>query len=124
MSREPYTRYDCSKKMLYPPKNFIKRNDSSNEYRTEIPIDECLADEIEDLWSKGINTTGCCCGHGYLLGYIEVVDECIKTMEELGYCHYIYPDIFGGSERKDAFIPKSYGHKYVGFVKSQDGYWY
>ena len=36
-------------------------------------------------------------------------------MEKLGYIHYIYQSDFGGIERKDAFIPKSYGHTYEGY---------
>ena len=26
-------------------------------------IDNCLIEEIKDLWSKGIQTKSCCCGH-------------------------------------------------------------
>lgn len=36
-------------------------------------------------------------------------------MEELGYVHYIDNEKFGGVERKDAFIPKSYDHDYYGY---------
>lgn len=106
--------YNCNKKILQPPKNFIRCN-CSDEYKTEIQIDECIADEIEDLWSKGIKTTGCCCGHGFALGFIEVTDNCIEDMEKLGYVHYIYPNNCGGVERKDAFVPKTYGHIYDGY---------
>mgnify|MGYP001116736770 CR=1 FL=1 len=71
-----------------------------------------FGDEIEELWRKGIRTTGCCCGHGIWLGFIEVVDEDITKMEQMGYVHYIYERELGGKERMDAFIPKSYGHIY------------
>ena len=40
-------------------------------------------------------------------------------MEKLGYVHYIYLSEYGGIERKDAFIPKTYGHIYNGY---SDGY--
>lgn len=103
--------YNCKIKVLYPPKKFIPRN-CVEGYKIAVPVDECLADEVEELWSKGIRTTGCCCGHGVMLGFIEVVDEDIPKMEEMGYAHYIYEKEFGGKERLDAFIPKSYGHIY------------
>ena len=74
-----------------------------------------MAKEIKKLWSHGIRTRGCCCGHSRCLGFIQVSDEDISKMEELGYCHYIYEDNFGGVERKDAFIPKTYGHVYDGY---------
>lgn len=41
-----------------------------------------------------------------------MVDEDIPKMEQMGYVHYIYEREFGGKERMDAFIPKSYGHIY------------
>lgn len=106
--------YKCEKKVLYPPVELLKCN-SCDEYKSSVVVDKCLSDEIERLWSKGVKTTGCCCGHGINLGFIEVRDECIEIMEQLGYVHYIYPEKFGGVERKDAFIPKTYGHIYSGF---------
>lgn len=27
-------------------------------------IDSCMVDEIESLQNQGMNTLGCCCGHG------------------------------------------------------------
>lgn len=118
MSKDTPYLYNCKKKILYPPKNFITYNiitDESNKYKDSIQVDECIADEIEELWSKGIKTCGCCCGHGFSLGFIQVVDDCIEQMEKLGYVHYIYDGLFGGIERKDAFIPKTYGHIYDGY---------
>lgn len=106
--------YSCKTQILHPPKCFIKCN-CSDEYKENVPVDACLADEIEYLWSLGIRTTGCCCGHGAILGFIEVVQEDISKMERMGYVHYIYETEVGGAERKDAFIPKSYGHIYDGY---------
>ena len=61
-------------------------------------------------------TTGCCCGHGRSLGFIQVrTQEDIKKMEALGYQHYIYEYKFGGIIRKDAFIPKTTTHIYNGY---------
>lgn len=112
--------YNCVKTILIPPKNLIKEN-CTDEYKTSIQVDDCISEEIKDLWSKGIKTTGCCCGHGMNLGFIQVTDDCIKTMEKLGYDHYVYDSDYGGIQRKDAFIPKSYGHNYIGFSNGHKG---
>lgn len=109
------THYNCKTKTIRPPKDLIPYNLDETRYKEEIPVDACLADEIEYLWRKGIRTAGCCCGHGIWLGFIEVFEEDIPKMEQMGYVHYIYGDDFGGVERKDAFIPKSYGHIYDGY---------
>ena len=109
------THYNCKTKTICPPKNFITYNLDKSRYKEAISVDACLADEIEFLWRKGIRTAGCCCGHGIWLGFIEVFEEDIPKMEQMGYVHYIYGDEFGGVERKDAFIPKSYGHIYDGY---------
>lgn len=63
-------------------------------------LDTCIAEEVMLLWLLGITTTGCCCGHNKLPGYIGVSDDDIHRMEELGYTHtHRYP------ERKDEFTP-------------------
>lgn len=116
------THYNCKTKTIYPPKGFIPYNSDESRYKEVIPVDACLADEIEYLWRKGIRTAGCCCGHGVWLGFIEVFKEDILKMEQMGYIHYIYETEFGGVERKDAFIPKSYGHIYDGYcLAKEDG---
>lgn len=113
--------YNCKKRILQPPKNFITYNLDKSRYKTHIRVDDCVADEVEHLWKLGIRTEGCCCGHGHYLGFINVVEEDCKKMEELGYQYYIYSSEFGGAERKDAFIPKSYGHNYDGYTDSFQG---
>lgn len=114
--REERRVYDCESEVLVPPPNFIQYNIGEG-FKESIHIDKCLSKEIQELWKQGIKTTGCCCGHGMLLGYIGVLDESIEKMEELGYEHYIYPEQLGGIERKDAFIPKSYQHIYKRYSK-------
>lgn len=49
------------------------------KYKTNILVDECLGDEIESLWNKGIRTAGCCCGHGKYLGFINVCQDGIEN---------------------------------------------
>lgn len=107
--------YDCKKVTLYPPKNFLKRNVYEG-YLDSVVVDACLAEEIEELWSKGIRTTGCCCGHGKHIGNICVGYECIPVMKDLGYVNAVFEEISleeGYREdyiRDDIFIAKSYGH--------------
>lgn len=111
--------YNCEITRLYPPKNFIPYN-CCDGYKECIDIDKCLEDEIKDLWSNGIKTMGCCCGHGKTLGFIQVTNDCIDRMYELGYQNYIYENEFGGKERKDAFIPKTTKHIYHEY---RNGFW-
>lgn len=59
-------------------------------------IDLCIAQEITHLWMNGITTTGCCCGHNKLEGYIGVEERDIDKMEALGYEKYIHPDGYLG----------------------------
>ena len=68
-------------------------------------IDKCIAKEIQHLWSYGITTTGCCCGHNTQEGYIGVIDKDIEFMKKSGYKVH-----FNNSRlsAEDSFIPKSH----------------
>ena len=110
--------YNCEKVVLYPPENFIPCN-YVDGYKDSILVDRCLANEIEYLWNQGIVTRGCCCGHGRELGFINVSKESVGKMLDLGYQFYIFPEEFGGIDRKDTFIPKSTYHFFEGY---SDGY--
>ncbi len=46
-----------------------------------IVVDECLAEEVAELRRRGVNTVGCCCGHGVHLGFIQVSDDCSVQVE-------------------------------------------
>lgn len=75
---------------LKAPKHLIKWAErvsfSLGGDRKTICIDRCIEQEIKHLWSLGITTVGCCCGHNNPeLPYIQVVDEDIPRMKELGY---------------------------------------
>ena len=66
-------------------------------------LDRCIAEEIMQLWMKGITTTGCCCGHNKNEGYIGVIESDIPKMKELGY------KVHRNQNRpndEDSFIPK------------------
>lgn len=68
-----------------------------------IGIDVCLALEIQQLWQRGIKTSGHCCGHGRLPAYISVWPEEIAAMQSLGYETFPHPD-----GRGDHFVPKTF----------------
>jgi hypothetical protein len=42
--------------------------------RTEISVDACIAPLVQALNDAGIETTGCCCGHGHGPGNILLAD--------------------------------------------------
>lgn len=72
--------------------------------KNTICVDLCLKEEILHLWSIGIRTTGCCCGHNKIEGFIVVIDEDIPKMKELGY-QVQYNSCRPNDE--DSFKPKS-----------------
>jgi hypothetical protein len=75
-------------------------------------IDNCILEEILQLWEAGVQTTESCCGHNKAQGYISVVDSSIPKMKKLGY--EAYQSNFrnesgwdGNGYRPDSFKPKS-----------------
>lgn len=48
-------------------------------------IDGCIIEAIEYIWSVGIETTGCCCGHGIEKAWVSVHPDDYPCMFELGY---------------------------------------
>jgi hypothetical protein len=115
--------------LVKPPENFLFKNTiiDDNVYKNyEIDIDNCLVKEVQNLWKQGIRTKGCCCGHSKNVGFIQIEEIDIPQMLNLGYEWYTdYPKEFGGTDRKDAFIPKSECHcndtqKLVTFINSQN----
>ncbi len=89
----------------------IKMGGYNNQTTLRMPdgqlmgIDKCIADEIQYLWSIGIRTTGCCCGHNITEGYIGVIDKDIEIMKKGGY-----KIGFNKIDLRDEknFIPRSY----------------
>ena len=76
----------------------------SNGLKSVICIDNCILEEIKHLWNLEIKTTGCCCGHNKLDGFIGVVNEDVSKMKQLGYevrVNEIRPN------DEDSFHPKS-----------------
>lgn len=58
---------DChsyNKPNLGGKRSEIVLNAPSWSSKKTICIDACIADTIQMLWKNGIETLGCCCGHG------------------------------------------------------------
>jgi hypothetical protein len=66
---------------------------------SKISIDPCIYPEIVFLWSKGVVTYGSCCGHNNIESMVNVSEESIRIMLDLGYTQN-----YG---RKDTFRLKS-----------------
>lgn len=56
-----------------------------------ICVDQCLAAEVAYLWSLGIQTRGCCCGHNEQPPTIAVSEKFIPLMKRLGYTVWVNP---------------------------------
>lgn len=83
----------------------------------EVCIDRCLIDEIKILWNMGIETTGCCCGHGKYIPFIGVKEEYIESMVEFGYIIQINLSGVDNLDRMDSFYPKSICGEYSAYLK-------
>ncbi|MGI9582636.1 hypothetical protein ACR1PO_15685 [Chryseobacterium sp. RRHN12] len=68
----------------------------------KICIDPCIIDEVKELWSLGIKTLGCCCGHNKAEPFVNVHEKDIQKMLSLGYVQN-HQD----KNRKDTFRLKS-----------------
>lgn len=82
----------------------LRYNAPDRKPRDTVCIDACIIPEIKFLWSMGIETIGCCCGHGIVSGSVFVHENDISKMESIGYEHYRLPDDNG---RNDRFYLKS-----------------
>ena len=47
---------------------------NKDQNRNIVPVDACIAQEIQELNEKGIITLGCCCSHGKA-GHIKTIDN-------------------------------------------------
>ena len=85
------------------PKCMIGRTEGSSN--NKICLDKCIAEEVQYLWSMGIRTTGCCCGHNIQSGYIGVIETDIEFMKKCGYKVEINKQDLRDEKN---FIPKSH----------------
>jgi len=89
---------------LNVPDNIILRmNNPERTIRKQVCLDSCIQNEIKYLWSLGIVTTGCCCGHNTSVGFVNVDKSHYQQMIDLGYeVYYDHPEL----NRKDTFVIK------------------
>lgn len=93
--------YDQQITLPIPPHmKEYENNRIKNGNSALICIDPCIVDVIKYLWSHGITTYGCCCGHNDNSMYplVNVADSDIDKMLELGYKQRHYDP-----SRKDTF---------------------
>lgn len=89
-----------------PPTVDVRFNAPGRAPKARVSVDACLAGEIRHLWSLGIVTTGCCCGHNRAGGfpYIGVGEAWIPAMKALGY--EVAPNPARPGD-EDSFYPRS-----------------
>ena len=66
-------------------------------HKTTVFVDPCLVEPIKELWSHGVITRGCCCGHGKATRNVLVDPKSISLMIELGHEQFAFQD------RSDSF---------------------
>ena len=60
-------------------------NKSRASGTNEVPVDSCIADEVQSLNDYGVITYGCCCGHGKTDPTCLVRGDFIMMLHFLGY---------------------------------------
>lgn len=55
--------------------------------RIMVPVDACIADEVQFLNDAGVWTLGSCCGHGKkdCFPHVIIAKESVERAKELGY---------------------------------------
>lgn len=86
------------------PENKERQRRIKDGLNPRVCLDPCIVDEVKHLWSLGIVTHGCCCGHNEMQSIVNVADENIQQMLDLGYVQN-HPD----TTRKDTFRLKTAG---------------
>lgn len=51
----------------------------------KVSVDRCILPEVYNLWAKGVNTIGSCCGHNKTVPTIVVSESESCKMQALGY---------------------------------------
>ncbi len=78
---------------------YYKRRRQANGLLPFLSVDKCCVPELVLLWKNGIETYGCCCGHGKVRPYINVPENQFRAALKLGFRPYRYPS---DPKRKDA----------------------
>lgn len=97
----------CDKQITIKIPDYIEilyNDPTERRVRTDVSIDECLVEEIKNLWKNEIRTKGCCCGHnGTSDAFINIHPDDINKTLKMNYKLYKFPN---DSNRKDTVIPK------------------
>ena len=99
--------YGCYSKKVYLefPDFMLWENGGYYKTKNGCIVDFCIANEITELWNKGITTYNSCCGHGKSLGIICVDEKDKQKMIELGY--ELHPESDTDGKAPSTFVPKS-----------------
>ncbi len=49
--------------------------------KAQVEVDACIATVLTALWTAGVQTLGCCCGHNGQLGAPSVVLQLVSQMD-------------------------------------------
>lgn len=98
----------------------LYRKGYTTQRKKQVAVDECLADEILNLWKFGVITLSCCCGHNIrkLQPYIAVDTDSVDAMLKLGYRQIFNPL---QPQSTQFFHPKSV--KYTLYDNLRDKIW-
>lgn len=77
-------RYAAQILLELPPGNERSRRLAAG-LSSMVCIDPCIVEVIKELWSYGIETLGCCCGHNVINGYVDVAPRYFDLMKQLKY---------------------------------------
>lgn len=53
-------------------------------------VDACIADYVQKMNDLGIETVGCCCGHGLGTGDVLIRPESESLLQQHGYSFTLY----------------------------------
>ena len=67
-----------------------------------ICLDRCIAAEVQELWTAGVRTYGCCCGHNKGEPFINVHPGDAGRMKAMGYVVHARP---ADPSAEDTFTP-------------------
>lgn len=83
-NNENYT-YSRQTVLELPAWSLARKYRLQKGYPPTVCIDNCIVEAIHQLWDRGIETTGCCCGHNYMRAWVSVHPDDYIAMFELGY---------------------------------------
>lgn len=68
----------------------VKLNHPRESGRRIVPVDACIADEVQMLNDMGVITVGSCCGHGKGQPHVLINEYSATLVQKLGYMSIPY----------------------------------